>query len=57
MQPFRLANEPRVSRSAAVPRRLGFRHTGTLRADKPMADGTLRDTMVWTLERVAWLLG
>jgi len=37
--------------SAAVPRRLGFRHVATLEADETRADGSSRDTMVWVLER------
>ena len=37
--------------SAAVPRRLGFRHAATLEADETRADGSSRDTMVWVLER------
>ncbi len=41
--------DPANTRSAAVPRKLGFRHDGTLRARFLMADGALRDTMIWSL--------
>lgn len=36
-------------RSAAIPRKLGFRHTTTLRQHPRSADSTIRDTMIWTL--------
>jgi RimJ/RimL family protein N-acetyltransferase len=36
-------------RSAAIPRKLGFRHATTLRQHTRSPDGTLRDTMIWTL--------
>ncbi|MCG8348255.1 MAG: GNAT family N-acetyltransferase [Chloroflexales bacterium] len=36
-------------RSAAVPRKLGFTHEGTLRQRLPLRDGTLQDCMIWTL--------
>ena len=45
--------DPRNVRSAAVPRRLGFRHVATLAADATAPDGTARDTMVWALTRDA----
>ena len=35
--------------SAAIPRKLGFRHEGTLRRRAKNADGSYRDTMIWTL--------
>jgi RimJ/RimL family protein N-acetyltransferase len=37
------------TRSAAVPARLGFRHEATLRKRIPTADGSLVDTMIWTI--------
>jgi RimJ/RimL family protein N-acetyltransferase len=43
--------DTRNEASAAVPRRLGFRHAATLVADDTAADGSSRDTMVWVLER------
>lgn len=39
--------------SAAVPRRLGFRHAATLEANETSPDGRPRDTMVWVLDRPA----
>jgi RimJ/RimL family protein N-acetyltransferase len=43
--------EPANAASAAVPRRLGFRHEATLRRRLPSVDGTgpMRDRMVWSL--------
>lgn len=41
--------EPANTASAAVPRRLGFRHEATLARRLPGVDGTPRDMMVWTL--------
>lgn len=41
--------DPANVRSAAVPRRLGFRHTTTLRANAKTPDGRVRDTLVFTL--------
>lgn len=35
--------------SAAVPRKLGYHHEATLRARLVEADGSRRDTMIWTL--------
>ena len=35
--------------SAAVPRRLGYTHDATLRANVRGVDGAMRDTMVWSL--------
>lgn len=37
--------------SAAVPRRLGYTHEATLRANVRGVDGSMRDTMVWSLLR------
>jgi RimJ/RimL family protein N-acetyltransferase len=44
--------DPRNVRSAAVPRRLGYRHTRTLENDSITPDGRPRDTMVWELKAV-----
>lgn len=41
--------DPHNLRSAAVPRKLGFCHEATLRQRIWTADGSSRDTMVWTL--------
>ena len=41
--------DPANVRSAAVPRKLGYRLEGTLRRRARMADGSPRDTMIWTL--------
>jgi RimJ/RimL family protein N-acetyltransferase len=41
--------DPANVRSAAVPRKLGFRHEAILRQRILGVDGKLRDTMVWTL--------
>ncbi|HSJ63925.1 MAG TPA: GNAT family N-acetyltransferase [Gemmatimonadaceae bacterium] len=47
--------DPRNERSAAVPRRLGFRHIETLRADTVAPTGVPRDTMVWQVTRREFL--
>jgi RimJ/RimL family protein N-acetyltransferase len=44
--------DPRNVRSAAVPRRLGYRHARTLENDSVTPDGRPRDTMVWELTAV-----
>jgi RimJ/RimL family protein N-acetyltransferase len=41
--------DPDNQRSAAVPRRLGYRHTETRRGDARTPAGMPRDTMIWTL--------
>jgi RimJ/RimL family protein N-acetyltransferase len=41
--------DPRNRPSAAIPRRLGYRHTDTLVGDALAPGGAPRDTMVWTL--------
>lgn len=41
--------DPANTASLAVPRRLGYRHTGTLENHDKTTDGQPRDTMVWTL--------
>lgn len=43
--------DPSNSRSAAVPRKLGFTHEATLRQRVRGSGGELRDEMVWTLFR------
>lgn len=43
--------DPKNARSAAVPRKLGYRHDATLRGRLVQNDDTLRDTMVWSLQR------
>ncbi len=43
--------DPQNVASAAVPRRLGFRHIETLQADTVTPVGAPRDTMVWQLTR------
>jgi RimJ/RimL family protein N-acetyltransferase len=45
--------DPRNARSAAVPRRLGFRLEATLEGDAVAPDGSRRDTLVWLLEAPA----
>ncbi len=42
---------PENLRSAAVPRRLGYTHEGTLRRRYPFVDGQMQDIMMWTLFR------
>jgi len=44
-------NDPKNVRSAAVPRKLGFVQEAILRQRTRTADGTPRDTMIWTLLR------
>lgn len=41
--------DPANTRSAAVPRRLGFTHEATLRRRLPGRGGELRDEMIWTM--------
>lgn len=43
--------DPRNTRSAAVPRRLGFHHLVTLPAETVTPTGAPRDTMVWRRAR------
>jgi RimJ/RimL family protein N-acetyltransferase len=43
--------DPRNVRSAAVPRKLGYTHEATLRARVRGVDGTMGDSMVWSLLR------
>ena len=54
MELFRIARMeihcgPDNVRSAAIPRKLGYLHECTRRRHLPLHDGTLRDTMIWTL--------
>jgi RimJ/RimL family protein N-acetyltransferase len=46
--------DPRNVVSAAVPRRLGFRHIETLVANTVTPAGAPRDTMVWQMTRRQW---
>lgn len=41
--------DPENRRSAAIARRLGFQHEATLRRRVPTVDGTLQDSMIWSL--------
>lgn len=41
--------DPKNVRSAAVPRKLGYTYEATLSQRLHLADGTWRDTMIWTL--------
>ncbi|MFO0737344.1 MAG: GNAT family protein [Labilithrix sp.] len=41
--------DPENHASAGVPRRLGYTHEATLRADMARPDGTFRPTMIWTM--------
>ncbi|HET9984339.1 MAG TPA: GNAT family protein [Longimicrobiales bacterium] len=41
--------DPANVSSAAIPRRLGYRHTRTLAANTTTPDGRPRDTMVWEI--------
>ncbi|HET6446584.1 MAG TPA: GNAT family protein [candidate division Zixibacteria bacterium] len=43
--------DPENTASAAVPEKLGFHLDGILRKSLPQLDGSLRDTMMWTLLR------
>ena len=42
--------DPRNERSAAIPRRLGFRLESVLEGDTVAPDGSPRDTQVWVHE-------
>lgn len=41
--------DPANARSAAIPRKLGYRHEATLRRRVPWGDSDFRDALVWTL--------
>jgi RimJ/RimL family protein N-acetyltransferase len=43
--------DPANERSASVPRKLGYTHEATLRANVRGVDGAMRDSMVWSLLR------
>ncbi|CAN5565380.1 hypothetical protein BH09MYX1_BH09MYX1_55720 [soil metagenome] len=42
---------PENARSAAIPRKLGYRHDATLRGHMVNADGTLCDSMIWSMQK------
>jgi RimJ/RimL family protein N-acetyltransferase len=46
--------DPRNAASAAVPRKLGYAREATLRDRFVLADGSLRDTEVWSLFRAEY---
>lgn len=46
--------DPANQASASVPRKLGYTHEATLRANVPGAGGGRRDTMVWSLLRAEY---
>ncbi|HEX6372832.1 MAG TPA: GNAT family protein [Longimicrobium sp.] len=46
--------DPANERSASVPRKLGYTHEATLRANVRAVDGARRDTMVWSLLRAEY---
>lgn len=46
--------DPRNHASASVPRKLGYTHEATLRANVRDVDGAMRDTMVWGLVRAEY---
>lgn len=46
--------DPGNERSASVPRKLGYTHEATLRANVVGVDGGRRDTMVWSLLRAEY---
>lgn len=41
--------DPLNTRSAAIPRKLGYTHDGTLRGRLPRADGSAGERMIWSL--------
>jgi len=47
--------DPRNAASAAIPRRLGYRHVATLEKNTTTPVGDPRDTMVWELTRRAFV--
>lgn len=51
LQRVQIRCDPQNVASAAVPRRLGYRHIETLLGDGMTPAGTPRDTMVWELTR------
>jgi len=46
--------DPNNRASAAIPRRLGFRHVATRRRDALTPRGEPRDTMIWEMRRSDW---
>jgi RimJ/RimL family protein N-acetyltransferase len=51
LQRMEIRCDPANQRSASVPRKLGYTHEATLRANARAVDGGMRDTMVWSLLR------
>ncbi len=51
MQRVEIHCDPANVRSAAVPRKLGFTHEGTLRQRTPFLEEELHDRMIWSLLR------
>lgn len=52
----RLQTDARNARSCAAIERLGFRLDGILRADRPGADGSVRDTAAYSMLADEWPL-
>lgn len=50
----RIRTDVRNARSRAAVERLGFRFDGVLRADRPGADGTVRDSSYYSMRREEW---
>ena len=46
---------PKNTASAAVPRKLGYTHDATLRSRMKEHDGSLRDTMIWSMLAMGYL--
>jgi RimJ/RimL family protein N-acetyltransferase len=49
--------DPLNVRSAAIPRKLGYTHDGTIRHSHLVSETEFRDTMVWTILRSDYLTG
>ncbi|MHB8467436.1 MAG: GNAT family N-acetyltransferase [Acidimicrobiales bacterium] len=50
----RIRTDVRNARSRAAVERLGYRFDGILRADRPGADGTVRDSAYYSMRRDEW---